>query len=350
MIPSLLSIFLDYRCNFECAHCSVGSSPRTIMPMPVELLHRVLDEASRMKSVKVVTFTGGEPTLRLDVLLDGIRRSKAHGFIVRVVTNGHWASTPERADRMVVRLKEAGLDELNTSFDDFHAEFTSADRIANLVRAGVAYSLRVACGVITTRRGGFDGDSVKAVLAERLGISTEKLQESLFILEDHPSPTGTGKSLDVAHIDPADKLNVGCPEVVRTLSIHPNGSVKICCGHAMLYAKDLTAGNLNQDSLETIVSRAQQNLLYWWIHMKGPKQILDELGVQGSYSHICHACHVLLTEHREEAMQYLKQHTSEVLVKDVLLSDSAKRAAQLVIARKDQILNSLTPKSPACTP
>ena len=38
MLPSLFSVFLDYRCNFACAHCSVGSNPRTVMPMPRSLL------------------------------------------------------------------------------------------------------------------------------------------------------------------------------------------------------------------------------------------------------------------------------------------------------------------------
>ena len=342
MLPSLFSVFLDYRCNFECAHCSVGSNPRTVMPMPRSLLLKFFQEVREVPTARVVVFTGGEPTLRPDLLLEGITLAKEGNLLTRVVTNGYWAVTPERAEQFARQLREAGLDELNTSFDDFHAPFVRVERIANAIRAALAVGLRVALGVIVDKNAKYNSRTVREALAAALDVSVGELEKRVAIVDDYPAPTGTGSELDVAGLDGGDKLNVGCPQVLRTVSIHPNGLVKACCGHAMFYAPDLTVGNLLEESLADILKRGQTNLVYWWIHMLGPKKILEKLGVNGNYSHICHACHVLLSKHREEMLEYLAVNKDDILLNDVLLSDSVRRAAQLAVDRKDEIRSRLT--------
>ena len=341
MLPSLFSVFLDYRCNFACAHCSVGSNPRTILPMPRSLLLKFLREVREVPTARVVVFTGGEPTLRRNLLLEGIRLAKDGNLLTRVVTNGYWAVTPERAEAFVRHLRDAGLDELNTSFDDFHSPFVAIDRIANVIRAAVAVGVRVGLGVVVDKRAKFNATTVREGIATALGISVGELERRVAIVDDYPAPTGTGEALDVAGLDAGEKLNVGCAQVLRTVSIHPNGLVKTCCGHAMFYAPDLTVGNLLEESLSDILARGQTNLVYWWIHMLGPKKILEKLGVTGNYSHICHACHVLLSRYRDEMLAYLTSHKDDVLLNDVLLSDWVRRAAQVAVERKDEILSRL---------
>jgi hypothetical protein len=338
MQPSLFSIFLDYWCNFECKHCSVGSSPRTIMPMPREILDRAFEGLKDIPTAKVVVFTGGEPTLRLETLLEGIRMTKERGLRSRVVSNGWWASTPAKATEMVRKLRDAGLDELNTSYDDFHKPFAKFNRIVNLVRAAHEAGMLVGMGVIYEDDADWDAPKVRSELCKGLGISADELADWVTILADHPAPTGTGSGLDVSELDAGIRLDTGCGEVLKTVSLHPNGGVKVCCGHAQFYAKDLTAGNLHDEPLPQILQRAQGNLLYWWIHMLGPKRILQRLGVEGNYSHICHACHELLTTHREKAVAYLAAHRDEVMANDVLLSDTMKTMAKVLVARKDEIM------------
>ncbi len=341
MLPSLFSIFLDYKCNFWCNHCSVGSSPRTVMPMPRELLIKILTEMREVPSAKVVVFTGGEATLRKDLLLEGIALAKQGGYLTRVVSNGWWAQTPERARAMVRELQNAGLDELNTSYDDFHAPFASIECVINLVQAAMEAGLRVGLGVIVDKDATWNAITVRSALCERLGMDIEELERRVAILDDYPTPAGTGEGLDVEGLDAGDKLNVGCNEAMKTISLHPNGMVKACCGHAMFYAHDLTIGNLYEEHLSDILKRSQQNLIYWWVHMLGPKRILDKLGVEGTYTSICHACQVLFTEHRQEMLEYLKEHRDEVLQNDILLGDNIKRISQVFVRRKDEILSKM---------
>lgn len=342
MLSSLFTIFLDYRCNFACQHCSVGSSPKTVYPMPRELLLQALVELREVPSAKVVVFTGGEPTLRKELLLEGLRWAKEGGFLTRVVTNAWWARTPERAASFVDELKAAGLDELNTSYDDFHAPFVGLDPIANAVRAALDADLRVGMGVIVDENAVFNAKRVREELARRLDVTEAQLKSpKLAVLEDYPTPSGSGEGLDVSNLDAGDKLDMGCPEMMKTISIHPNGTVKACCGHVMFYEPDLTLGSLEDDPLPVIVERGLHNLLYWWIHMLGPKRILEKLGVEGTYTSICHACGVLLGEHREKLLDYLKHHRDEVLTDDVLLSDTGKRATTLFLGRRDEIMGNL---------
>jgi MoaA/NifB/PqqE/SkfB family radical SAM enzyme len=306
--------------------------------MPRELLIKFMTEIREIPTARVVVFTGGEATLRKELLLEGITMAKEGGYITRVVTNGGWATTPEAARRMVQDLKKAGLDELNSSYDDFHSPFTPISNIVNLVRAGLEAEMRIGLGVIVTKDGTWNAEAVRKAVSEGLGMPIEDVEKRVAILEDYPTPSGSGENLDVEGLDAGAKLDIGCPEVIKTVSLHPNGTVKACCGHVMFYSHDLTLGNVKEERLLDIVSRAQHNLLYWWIHMLGPKRILEKLGVQGNYTSICHACQVLTTQHRKEMLEYISTHREEVMVDDVIFGDMLKGFSLLAIQKKEKIL------------
>lgn len=338
MYPSLCSVFLDYKCNFRCAHCSVESGPHRSDPMARETLLKIIDGIKQVPSIKVVVFTGGEATLRKELLLEGIRLAHEAGYTTRIVTNAWWAKTPERAAAMVGELKAAGLDEMNSSWDDFHAPFAKVDIIANMIRAGLDAGLGLAIGVILDSESRYNSNRVKDEVAQLLGVSVADLSRQVHFLEDNPTPTGTGRDLHLENLpDPGSKLDIGCPEVVKTLSFHPYGDVKVCCGHGMFESPDLTMGNILQTPLPELVEGARHNLMYWWVHMLGPKRILERIGVQGEYTSICHACTTLFTQHREKALDYLKEHHTDVFLQDVLFSDNVQRTVRTIMRHQQEL-------------
>lgn len=338
MIPALFSIFIDYKCNFACAHCSVGSNPRRSFPMSDDVLERALMGIRQIPTARVVVFTGGESTLQKSRLLRGIRMAHEVGYVTRLVSNGWWAKSPELAEAWVAELKAAGLDELNTSYDDFHEPFAPPDIIPNLIRAGLRAGLRLGVGVIVDARARWNAERIKFFAAEALGMSVAELERQVVFLEDYPTPSGTGRLLQVEDIpEPVDKINIPCPAIVRTISIHPDGSVKVCCGQSMFEHSDLTIGNLLEVPLLELIEAARHNLMYWWIHMLEPKRILDRIGISGHYTSICHACQVLFTRYRDQAIQYLIEHRDEVLMKDVLMSDAIPLQLKAVAARREML-------------
>lgn len=69
---------------------------------------------------------------------------------------------------------------------------------------------------------------------------------------------------------------MGCKEIRKTLSAHPDVTVHPCCGHASFDTDGLCVGNVRTNVLSEMVSVARKKHLNWWIHMHGPMNIPNE--------------------------------------------------------------------------
>ena len=294
-----------------------------------------LNQVSKVKSVKVVVFTGGETTLYLDQLLTGISTAKNFGLLTRIVTNGWWADTELKARKMLTDLKNAGLDEINTSYDDYHAPFMKIKNIAILVKVALELGFKtIAVATIVDNTSKYSSDKISSYVAKYVGISEKELREKVLFLEDFVTPAGrgTGLSIDSSRVYGNEtstfKSGLSCQDVVKTISIHPSGDVKACCGHAMMSVDDLIIGNLNNNSLDDLINLAQKNIVYWWTSTRGPKKILEKIGVDGEFTSICDACRVLLVSNKERLVNYIKENKKEIVTHDILLSNPYKDLLQ----------------------
>ena len=97
-------------CNLRCAHCSVAGGEAAHDELGTSEIKLLLEQLADMR-VPYVTFTGGEPLLRMDVVkLIGFASSL--GLRPNLDTNGMLIS-PAKAER----LKEAGIDLVQVSID-----------------------------------------------------------------------------------------------------------------------------------------------------------------------------------------------------------------------------------------
>jgi MoaA/NifB/PqqE/SkfB family radical SAM enzyme len=78
---------LSNLCNLHCTHCIRGSHQATIEQLDLELIRRVLDEATALFDSVEVVFTGGEP-LASDLFPDVVRELAQRELSYRFVTNG----------------------------------------------------------------------------------------------------------------------------------------------------------------------------------------------------------------------------------------------------------------------
>ena len=268
------------------------------------MVKKFIDEMSKINTVRVITFSGGEPTLVFDKLIYGIRYASSKGFITRLVTNAWWAKIVDDAKRYIEKLKESGLQEINTSYDDYHAKFIKIDNIANLVREALRNGLRIAIGTITLRNSYYNSTRVKKELAEKLNMSIEELDRQVFFIEDQPTPVGLASNLYATNKQLLDlnrqKVNLGCPNILSAIALMPNGDIKACCGHAIFQQREdfLLLGNilsLNEGELERIIRGAQRNLLYAWLFFRGPRRILKQVtGKDYKLASICHGCAIMI--------------------------------------------------------
>ena len=106
-----LRLSLTDRCNFRCSYCSPGMETAPADALDRDSIRRLVSLLAGM-GIRRVRLTGGEPTLRRDIL-DVVRDIRGTPGIeeVALTTNGHLL------EELAVPLREAGLRQLNISLD-----------------------------------------------------------------------------------------------------------------------------------------------------------------------------------------------------------------------------------------
>ena len=264
-----------WHCNQKCVHCYAADQPHAgEEELPTEKWEEILDKC-RAAGIPQVTFTGGEPTMR-DDLIELIRY--ARWFVSRLNTNGVLLT------REYCRaLREAELDSVQITFysrdreiherlvgarhfdetaagiDNALAEGLSVsvntplctlnrdylDTLAYLHERGVIY---VTCsGLITT--GNAAGET-----SERLQLSGEELERILREAVEFCHGCG----MEIAFTSPGwidrkvfDELNIpspSCGACLSNMAVTPGGNVVPC----QSWLSDKPLGNMLKDDWLTI--------------------------------------------------------------------------------------------------
>jgi cyclic pyranopterin phosphate synthase len=113
---SYLRLSLTDRCNFQCSYCAPAGPEGCEDPLARRDLARLVAIFAAL-GVRRVRLTGGEPTLRRD-LLDVVRDVRATPGIeeIALTTNGHLLGP------LAAPLREAGVSRLNVSLDTLDPE------------------------------------------------------------------------------------------------------------------------------------------------------------------------------------------------------------------------------------
>ncbi len=108
--PYRMDLALTYRCNNNCAHC-YNARPRQGPELSTGQWKNILDKLWET-GIPHVVFTGGEPTLRPD-LVELIAHAEANGQITGINTNGRKLKDPEYLEQLVA----AGLDHVQITLE-----------------------------------------------------------------------------------------------------------------------------------------------------------------------------------------------------------------------------------------
>jgi len=126
----ILHIMPGLLCNFQCTHCVNDSGPARSEKMSIEEIEKVIFEIKKTAPRRLV-FTGGEPTLHLDIIN---RLILAHPNVDRlevfVTTNG-WYSKSESSIACVLD-KFIKITHLQLSYDIYHGTKISIGDIRRL--------------------------------------------------------------------------------------------------------------------------------------------------------------------------------------------------------------------------
>jgi cyclic pyranopterin phosphate synthase len=155
---SYLRLSLTDRCNFSCSYCAPtlpdrNGDPRSgCEPLSRAAIARLVRVFAQL-GVRRVRLTGGEPTLRRD-LIDVVRDVRATPGIeeVALTTNGHLLSA------LAAPLREAGVSRLNVSLDTL-----DPDKLRRISGSGASLE-RIVTGLERALRAGFASVKLNVVV------------------------------------------------------------------------------------------------------------------------------------------------------------------------------------------
>jgi len=287
-----IHFLLSYKCDSECDHCFVYSSPKAKGTFTLDQMKRVFNELPKIGTIEWVYFEGGEPFLFYPLMHEGIRVAHDTGFKTGIVTNAYWATSEADAELWLKPLRDLGLSVISISDDEFHYEDKETSPAKHALNA--AKGLGIACGSICidkpTVEKGVDKEQSKGkpVIgggAMFRGRAVEKLTEGL--------PRRPWEEFGEC---PYEDLRD--PERVH---LDAYGNIHLCQG--------LSMGNMWDVPLSQIVREydADSHPICRLLVNGGPARLAKEYDVppQAEYVDACHMCYLVRRALIDRFPQYL---------------------------------------------
>ncbi len=295
---SRMAFILTKVCNIRCRHCisECDTAQEETLAWPV--LERTIQAAAATGIVRVISFTGGEPFLRMGTLAPAVALCASLGLESTVTTNGFWAVSVETAKKVLGRL--AGLTRLGLSTDRFHQEFIDVARIRNAILA--AHELGIHCAIRVSYLNDPD--------AELEGVRQQLIEAAgLYELEGQPvQPAGRaerevdGNLIFLYDATRAVCRNIDCPVV------EVDGVATACCGLTSRWKGNhpLRLGSVEEHSIGDMLGRADRDPVIHGLRLWGPVGLLrlvepqaEREGVSFSppaMTEMCSVCEYLLAD------------------------------------------------------
>jgi pyruvate-formate lyase-activating enzyme len=217
-----------YHCNIACRHCYNSSGPhRKADRLSLETMLAIVAEMPEA-GISHLNLSGGEPFLYQNELLALVAAGRAARLDgISIYTNGFWASTDERAARVLDRLAASAFmrgpgDHIKVSGGIYHQEFIAFERILILARNYYArFGQRLAVDIELPPQAGDFGDEV------RCRISAAGLDDQIRLL--FRAIGSLGRANDIEEIPRGTMDPLPC-NVINQIAFDPDGSVRPCCG------------------------------------------------------------------------------------------------------------------------
>lgn len=292
MSITTLGIVLGYKCNLRCKSCLWGDELDNPSLMTVEDAMGYIDQAAELGTIRMVGFTGGEPTIFKKLIRSAMAyAAEKHGIPSAISTNCSWATSQNKADSFLLGFHKLGMRRLQVSIDDFHEEFMPAKRVEYAIRAAMKLDMKTTLVCVVTK----SSKKVDDYLAE-----FELEQSDLLDAFDAPcTPVGfASEFIPRSEFETQPGVPADFCSMLDVLNVLPDGSLQMCCG-APFHVSSLKAGNLKKTSLSALVKTAEWDPVFNSLSINvGPRELANMLIEAGrgeflkdEYATACEACH-----------------------------------------------------------
>ncbi|MEW6295019.1 MAG: radical SAM protein [Candidatus Diapherotrites archaeon] len=263
-----ISILYTHKCPIYCDHCCGNFSPKRKEKLTPK---KVLDYFNDISSIKVkkICFTGGEPFLFFDELINLISKGKRMGFKISVISNGFWAVNEKETRKIMRLLSKNGLAAIKISADEFHQKFIPIDNILNILKiSNKQIPLKTIISFTKTK----DLNHLNL-------LHFFKKFRKLRLLVQPVIPVGRAKNkikkekVLYRKIDPKAK----CP-MPDLPTIDAYKQVYVCCNGILAGRNSIFhIGDTSKEELKDILLKFKENRLIHFLKTEGPFILVKEL-------------------------------------------------------------------------
>jgi hypothetical protein len=343
MLHSLV-LSVTFGCPIQCRFCGVHAGPHRKDRMSLDFMKKIIHDAQGLGTLELVVFTGGEPFLLGEDLYAIVRYASEKRLLTRIVSNAYWATSYDRAKKILARLKDDGLTEINYSCDDFHQEFIPIERIRLANDAAAELGMPALLAVKGIRDSRINPSSLEELLGRKMtgfieGSKRNPRNDVYSYGVTVPVGWGCSSVKDHELLWPEnDAVWQGpCRTVLENIVISPNGDLSVCCGIGSDDIPETIIGNVNERCLVDILSEGNDDLILNWLALEGPfgimrfvQQKAPHLTFRPRYVNICHLCHDLFS--RDDVRSVIAAHCEErillIAMKRALLETRGRKIIQ----------------------
>ncbi|AFS77855.1 radical SAM domain-containing protein [Gottschalkia acidurici 9a] len=241
----LLALIYTYKCTASCDICCFSCSPEREEKMSLSDAKRYVSEAKKC-GVKMVGIAGGEPLIFFDEIIELAKYTKSLGMNITLTTNCFWAESYNISLEILETLRNAGINHIKISSDEFHGKYIPYENIKNVLNAAKNINLKVVVGCTVTK----NSDRLRGLLSHIEDESTGTI-----LLEQTCYPLGRAKEY-FKEDQFIYKKNIDrfCKDG-GMITITPDGSV-YPCGSMFSIISNRLVGSMCEHSYELIAKKS----------------------------------------------------------------------------------------------
>lgn len=296
-----LGLLVTTRCTAACKHCCFGCTPKGDqlsgdVTMTLEEMKSYVSQAAQLTpgGIGRLGFSGGEPFLLRDDLVEIVRFARELGTQrIECNTAVYWANSHKAARQRLEPLRDAGLDRLTISTDDFHTEFIKLENVRIALEVAQELGIDVTINSVVTKKTRSQAD-----ILQQIGESAAGLEHS----EWQCQPSGVANDfipIEDLFLEPGIPQSP-CP--APNFVIRPEGDAYFCCSPSG-WKPELKLGNARHEPLELLWNRFRGRELNHILIQEGPHGFIPAIErdgrqplLQTHYVDVCHLCHHILSD------------------------------------------------------
>jgi hypothetical protein len=294
-------------------------------------MHRLIDEAAEIDTMRVVVFTGGECFLLgkdLDAL---VSHATEKDLLTRFVSNGYWGATRAVALRRIEKLKSAGLKEANFSTGDNHQKFVNPRSVRYGAMACADHGIPVSVMVEMFSETAFD----LTQFVEEDPEFAKYVSDGRVVLKPSFWMRFQGKqriSYPESAVAEFAAMEKSCETIFNVVAVTPEQKLMACCGLPQEQIEELHLGDLRKSTIKDILNRTPDDLIKIWIHVDGPGAIIryanqfdSSIGFPDNMGHICEVCRWM---YQQEKLKEVVRANPPPEIEEILAAYSSRMLLQ----------------------